>query len=408
MNILQISITDVNGGAEKVALDLHRTYTAQGHDAHLVVGHKRSASTDVIGVWTNERTAETFLYKVVRRLEYESGVQALGYWRLGRWLRTQETRWDVVHLHNLHSSYADLGVISYFAANKIPVVQTLHDCWSFTGHCGHFFGCTRWQTGCGKCPNLLVYPSIRFDATRLNWLRKRRVYCDARPCLVTPSYWLKSQVKHSFLHELRCEHISNGVDTTRFVPASQSNARAQLHLPQDRTILLYVANQGLNSTTFKDPDLAVNSLRELIYEHNYTNVLLVVVGGVATVPEDLAQFIVQYEFTTSALEVFYQAADILLYLSKADNCPLVMLEALSCGLPVICTDVGGCAELIESGTTGYVVHPNDNAAVVSKILSLVQRNREQLSVNTRSKAVELYSLSNMASSYLSLYRDLTS
>ena len=68
---------------------------------------------------------------------------------------------DVIHLHNIHNHYIHVGrLFDYIKEHDIPVIWTLHDCWSFTGHCMYFDfeGCDKWKYGCGDCPQKNVYP----------------------------------------------------------------------------------------------------------------------------------------------------------------------------------------------------------------------------------------------------------
>jgi glycosyltransferase involved in cell wall biosynthesis len=55
----------------------------------------------------------------------------------------------------------------------------------------------------------------------------------------------------------------------------------------------------------------------------------------------------------------YQAADILVLCSDAEGMPNVILEAMASGLPVVATRVGGIAEIVRHGVTGFIVEPND-------------------------------------------------
>ena len=58
---------------------------------------------------------------------------------------------DIVHIHNLHGYWINYKMLfSYLKKRNIKVVFTLHDCWSFTGHCVHFdfIKCNKWQTIC--------------------------------------------------------------------------------------------------------------------------------------------------------------------------------------------------------------------------------------------------------------------
>ena len=48
--------------------------------------------------------------------------------------------------------------------------------WALTGHCAHPFDCNKWQTGCGKCPYLRVYPALWYDITHSLWKIKKDIY----------------------------------------------------------------------------------------------------------------------------------------------------------------------------------------------------------------------------------------
>ena len=55
---------------------------------------------------------------------------------------------DIIHLHNIHGYYINIELLfNYLADSNIPIVWTLHDCWSFTGHCAHFeyVKCNKWK-----------------------------------------------------------------------------------------------------------------------------------------------------------------------------------------------------------------------------------------------------------------------
>jgi alpha-maltose-1-phosphate synthase len=57
---------------------------------------------------------------------------------------------------------------------------------------------------------------------------------------------------------------------------------------------------------------------------------------------------------------------------KAELLGLVLLEAMACGTPVVCSDVGGMPEIVDHGTTGWVVPPNDVAALRERIQQLLE------------------------------------
>jgi len=58
------------------------------------------------------------------------------------------------------------------------------------------------------------------------------------------------------------------------------------------------------------------------------------------------------------------------YHGKSEYLGLTLLEGMACGAPAICTDVGGMPEIVRDGVTGFVVPPNDPAALRARLLQL--------------------------------------
>ena len=72
----------------------------------------------------------------------------------------------------------------------------------------------------------------------------------------------------------------------------------------------------------------------------------------------------------SELAQAYSTLDIFLYTSIADNCPLVVLEALSCGVPIVTFDTGGIPELVRDGVDGQVSQYKNEREIVKSLEKL--------------------------------------
>ena len=81
-------------------------------------------------------------------------------------------------------------------------------------------------------------------------------------------------------------------------------------------------------------------------------------------------------FVDNALE-FISCCDLLVVTSTTEGIPIVAMEAIACGTPVIATDVGGLADLIVPGVNGYLVAPDNPRELVARLRGLLE-HPEQL------------------------------
>ncbi len=247
---------------------------------------------------------------------------------------------DVIHLHNIHGYYINVEILfNYLRKCGKRIIWTLHDCWPFTGHAAYceYSNCTRWITGCYKCPNSKDYPSSFIDRSSKNWKLKKDLFSGIpQLTLVTPSNWLAKLVGKSFLSEYPVKVIHNGVDTGVFYQRT-SNFKERYGL-SDKKIVLGVAaiwdkRKGL------DDFVRLSALLPEEYK-------IVIVGlsrkQMGTIPSN----VIGIERTNSLDELveLYSAAFVFINLTYEDNYPTTNLEAIACGTPVISYDTGGSGE----------------------------------------------------------------
>lgn len=400
MRILQVSTMDLNGGAEKVAWKLHHAFRARGHDSILVVGVKRSGDEHTIELGASSKT---------RPVEFLLSGEALGLqgWRHPGSRHIRELAgdpWDVIQLHNLHGRYFDLSAVGDLASHA-PTILTMHDMWLLTGHCAHPLGCERWHTGCGHCPDLSIYPPVRFDLTRANLARKQRLVPARGIAISSPGEWLLSLVAESYLDAAPRRSIPNPVETSVFVPGDARRARQELGLPQDRPIALLPAQLTVPASAFRDQNLFLDALAHL----SDLDILGVAFGDprAADTAGDLVRVFPQ-TFDESRMALFYRAADVVVLPSHADTAPLAVLEAMSTATPVVATRVGGIPEMVVDGLTGALVDEGDLLELVGEIRRLLEDPglRERFGSAGRERAVSRYDLDLVVDAWLTWYAEL--
>lgn len=214
------------GSTGKIMFDLAETARKHGHTVYTY-----SAKTFRRGIKNEypERPYHTYYGTESSNLIHKvlGGITGFnGYFssrstrKLIKQLKQQKI--EILHLHNLHEFCLNLPMLfNYIKQNDIRVIWTLHDCWSFTGHCPYFtmVNCDKWKSGCGGCPQKNIYPKSMLDTTSFMWKKKKSWFTGVKDLtIVTPSEWLASLVKESYLSEYPVKVINNGIDLNIFKP----------------------------------------------------------------------------------------------------------------------------------------------------------------------------------------------
>lgn len=427
--ILHVNTMDQNGGAAQLASNLLEGTLAAGHHAEMAVRTKRTSSHHVF-VIANDASRNPWA-RLWSRINNSVGGSSRWAKVIGRPLNSMRVwcghedfdfpgTWkilndcpgkpDILHLHNLHGHYFDLRALPWLS-RQVPTVVTLHDAWLMSGHCAHGFECSRWQTGCGHCPDLNIAPAIRHDATAYNWRRKTRIFSQSRLHVVSPSQDLMRKARESMLAPaiVSSRVISHGVDLSIFKPGNRLQARADLNLPHDEIILLFAA-AGIRNNIWKDYATMRQAFEILARRHGTRNLLFLALGENAPserIAESELRFI-PHSSDRMTLAKYYQAADIYVHGARAEAWGLTITEAMACSLPVVASAVGGIPDQISESQNGFLVPVGDPALMADKILRLIEDSeaRETMAHAACSRAHAEFGISHMTHNYLDYYTSI--
>lgn len=310
--------------------------------------------------------------------------------------KIKKTKPDIIHLHNIHGWYLNWKMMFDFLKNAdIPVIWTLHDCWSFTGHCPYFMalGCEKWKTGCYECPLYKLYPGCLLDDSKKQYILKKSCFTEIpNLTVVTPSQWLTDLVKQSYLKDYNTIVINNGIDLTKFKPRI-SGFRKKYNLV-DKIVLLGVAFDW----SFRK---GINDFQRLAEElpEEYA---IVLVGVSDVIAKELPKRIISIACTQNQEELakIYSAADLFVNPTLEDNFPTVNLEALACGTPVITYQTGGSPECLTE-RCGKVVPYKNYKALKNAILEM--KNAKASMTQACMERAQLYGKDGAYQEYMSLY-----
>ncbi len=342
---------------------------------------------------------EYVVHNVLGKLTGGNGLFSIGATlRLLRAIRKIDP--DVIHLHNLHGFCINLPLLfRYIKHNHIPVVWTLHDCWTFTGKCPHFtmVKCDKWKMGCAHCPQLKGYPKALLDVSRMMWRLKKKWFTGvANMTIVTPSQWLCDLVKQSYLKDYSVMVINNGIDLNVFKP-TPSDFREKYGIDKAKYIVLFVA---FGWEARKGMDVVIDLEGRL--PENYQ---IVAVGTDDKVDKELPPSILSIHRTQNQRELaeIYTAADIFANPTREEVLGLVNIEALACGTPVLTFRTGGSPETIDE-TCGMVV-PCDDVQALEDAIRCVCEKMPFTSEDCREHALQ-FDMNDKFVEYVQLYQEI--
>jgi len=430
MRISQISPSDIDGGSERTALDLHTQFIDRGLDANLLVGRKVKTPA-AVGVYEIPRSkAEEQRLRLVKtllgtpknahRAKIIEGIATpsrIRCWRdrhddfsyntLTAFQSSGALDSDVLQYHSLYGHYLNVGEVVELS-HLIPTFVKVHDDWVFTGKCTSHLGCQKYHEGCQQCPRWPRYHA----SIRQNYVRKEELWDKALFHVVTPSEWMRDQLEGTIFQPaiISSRVIPNGVDVDVFKPSDKLGIRTELGIPSDALIILCGAASAKSS--IKNLAYIAKAIRSVANTSQYleNRLHVMVLGGdpvdfdVGAIPVTAIPFIDDPQ----RLAHIIQATDVYVHASKAESFGRALVEAQACGVPVIATDVGGVGETLVDGKTGFLVPQDDLAAIVQALLVILtdDTKRHEMAMHAREHVVENLSDTLMADRYLDYYEEI--
>lgn len=364
MKILMINSVCGIGSTGRICTDLATELEKNGYEVKIAYGRgkvPKQFEKYAVRIGTD---LDVKLHGIKARIQDASGFGSKRVTdKFVQWIKYYDP--DIIHLHNIHGYYINIeSLFNYLKRCNKKIIWTLHDCWSFTGHCAYFdyANCDKWKFQCQKCEQKREYPrSSVLDRSKYNFILKKELFTDIpNVTIIVPSKWLKELVKQSFLKEYPIKVIYNGIDVSVFRPLKSDIYKK--YNCEDKKIILGVAGvwdrrKGLNSFV---------TLSQLLPDEYQ----IVLIGLSKEQLSDIPINIIGIERTESVQELsqFYSAADVFVNPTLEDNYPTTNIEAIACGTPVISYRTGGSGE--SASKYGMVVKKGDINALKAAIIKV--------------------------------------
>jgi D-inositol-3-phosphate glycosyltransferase len=217
--------------------------------------------------------------------------------------------------------------------------------------------------------------------------------------------------------------IPPGVDVSHFYPIPTDEARAFIGIEPDVQMVLFVGR----IEPLKGVDILIEAMSCLNLQEIASSkpILLAIIGGDPEVnPAGLTGEMARLQKMSNdlcmgkmivflgkrgqdTLPYYYSASDVVVMPSHYESFGMVALEAMACGIPVVASQVGGLAFLVQDGITGYHVQDDDPNELCSRLKQLLQDHqlRETLGNQANIHAQE-YAWEKIAPQIVTLYMEV--
>lgn len=312
---------------------------------------------------------------IVESLEMKRGFpNPAALFKLIRLLRSR--RPDVVHSHMFHANL--LGRVSRKPAGMPVLISTIHN----------MYEGARWRELANR------YTAPLSDITTIISQKSA-----------------ERMVRVGAISRERLKVIPNGVDTQRYYRSEAAGKLLREELNAPGSFIWLAVGRFAEA---KDHANMIRAFQRARQARGGALLLLAGEGAMRQQAEELAEALgltgqVLFLGVRSDIPALMSAADAYLMSSSWEGMPLVLLEAASCCLPVVATDVGGNSEVVVEGKTGFLVPPKDPASLAAAMLRLMDlsdADRQAMGLAGRKYVEENYSLERITDRWEELYYEL--
>lgn len=276
---------------------------------------------------------------------------------------------EVIYIHWAIGGFLNFNSIRKIASLNKPVIFFMHDMWTLTGGCHHSFDCVKYKVHCNNCP---MFPGEKIKDVSYKGFRKKNSTFSKFNNLyfIAPSKWLFNCASESnLLKNKPTYYIPNILDTSTFKPFEKKVAREILNIDSDAKVMAFGASSINNP--YKGWSYLKESLQLLFNQTQIKNIIVIIFGegNKEQIKNDIKfpiKFVGKLKDDYS-LALIYNAADVFIAPSVADNLPTTIMESLACATPVIAFNVGGIPDMVIHKKNGYLAKYKDSKDLAAGI-----------------------------------------
>lgn len=379
----------IRGGMERHVEDLMNGLARIGHEVYVITsknpeGKRVLKFSDNITVFS----VGSKIGKYSRRFFLESATL----------FKALDSKIGIDLIHS--QSIAGAGIVKYVNPANTPVITTLH---------GTFLNDVRSMLYTKSLKSFLIATYLLgkriFDLERYD-----RLLMKNSEKIIAVSNFLAESIKqeYPFISKEKITIIYNGVDTERFRPMKVSEQLRDRFGINDEKVIFSIGRVERE----KGFHLLIKTVKEISKKIP----VKLIIGGEGTylkylkklsISEGIHQRIIfTGRIPDHELPIYYNLGDIVVFPTlRLEAFPIVLIEAMACGKPVIASKIGGTPEIIQNWKDGLLVEAGDINDLKDKLQMVLHEEKlsKELSKNARDKVVKYFSLDTMLRKYCSVY-----
>lgn len=331
-----------SGGVEKHMYELSRELVRQGVEVTIITARLRGtpAYEEIDGVKVHRIPCMEIK---VPGFYPPPMISAPGFFRYLKRL-DEQYHFDIIHLQNRYFVSFNMAAL-YCRLKKKPFMMTIHN----------------------ARPVGISLP-VTIGGSAYDWLIGRWPFAMADR-IIAVSKWVKGDIAKYHIDAGKIIPVHNGINVGEFRPSAARNVRAQYGIG-DNPMLLFVGRM----ITQKGISYLIDAMPLVLKAHPEAKLFLV---GRGSLLEGLKSKVASMRLEKSVifsgymseemLKEAYGTCDLFVLPSVWEVLPIAVLEAMSSGKPIVCTDAGGDREMVRDGVNGFVVPMRSPKALAEKI-----------------------------------------
>jgi glycosyltransferase involved in cell wall biosynthesis len=395
----------LKGGAERVMFDLNRGYEARGHE---VVPFSMRSARNIPSAWASHFVSEIdFATPMSPFAQIGAALRTIHSREAAQRIRAliRSARPHVAHLHNFHHQLSP-SIVEVLADERVPSIQTLHD---YKWICPSYLLFTEGKV-CERCKGGRFHEAVLHRcihgsraasaaaALEMVWHRAARTLERGIRLAVSPSRFLAEKLVEFGVDSARVRVVPNGVDLAGLAPAQRGGEG-----------FLFAGRLSLEK--------GVGRLLEAVGQAPSVRLAIAGEGPLEETlrrrAEEIAPGRVQFLGSLpreALLQRMRESRALVLPSECYENAPMVALEALGSGVPVIGARLGGIPEMVRHRVTGILVEPANAEALAAAIEEMEQdaESAQRWGRNGREMVSQEYQLDRQIERMVAILEEVSS